>query len=164
MTLLVAFRPDSWSGLLFVHLLGAFALFGGVLTSTVVGIAAARRDTVREIFLLTRVGYRMDLFVTWPGLVILVAAGLILADREKVMSQTWVQIGITLTVIGALLGGVLLAWLNHRIMKRSAQLLAEGVEHSEELQGMADNLLFKVLGLPLLTLFVALFALMTAKP
>jgi integral membrane sensor domain MASE1 len=164
MTLLIAYRPDSWSGLLFVHLLGAFALFGGVLTATIAGIAASKRDTVREIFLLTRLSHRMDLFVTWPALVILVAAGMILADRENVLSQTWIQIGITLTVIGATLGGILLAWLNHRVMTRSAQLLAEGVEHSEELQGMANNLLFRVLGPPLLTLFVALFALMTAKP
>ncbi len=162
--LALAFRPDSWNGLLFVHLLAAFALFGGVLLSTIVGIAAARRDSPREIYLLTRIGYRTDLFVTSPAFVILFVAGMVLADREKVFGQTWVQAGIALTLIGPLLVGVLLSGLNHRVMRRSAELAAEGIERSAELRTMANNLLFRILGPPLLAIFVALFALMTAKP
>lgn len=162
--LAIAFRPDSWNGLLFVHLLAAFALFGGVLTSTIAGIAAAQRDSPREIFLLTRVGYRTDLFVTWPSLVILFGAGSVLAGREDVWGDAWLQAGIGVTLIGTILGGIVLAGLNHRLMRRAKALVAQGVERSEELQKMADHPVFKLLGPPLLLVFPVLFWLMTAKP
>ncbi|HEX9415823.1 MAG TPA: DUF2269 family protein [Gaiellaceae bacterium] len=160
----IAFRPESWNGLLFVHLFAAMTLFGGVLVSTIAGVAAARRDSTREIFLLTRVSYRTDLFVTWPSLVVLFAAGVVLARREDVFGEAWVKAGMAVTVAGPILCGIVLTWLNHRVMRRSARLVAEGVEHSEELRRMADNPIFKLLGPPLLLLFVVLFWLMTAKP
>jgi uncharacterized membrane protein len=160
----LAYRPESWNWLLFVHILAAMSMFGGVFLSTVVGIAAARRDSVREIFLLARVGYRSDLFVTTPAFIVLFVAGMVLAGREKVFDQAWVQAGIALSVIGPLLAGLFLSWLNLRVMRRGEQLLAEGVERSEELRRMANNLLYRILGPPLLAAFVALFALMTAKP
>ena len=160
----IAFRPDTWNGLLFVHLLAAFALFGGVLTSAVAGIAASRRDSPREIYLLTRIGHRTDLFVTWPALVILFGAGSVLAGRENVWGNAWLQAGIGVTLAGAVLGGIVLAGLNHRVMGRAEGLVAEGVEHSEELQKMANHPVFKLLGPLVLLLFPVLFWLMTSKP
>ena len=162
--LVATIRPDSWNGLLFVHVFAAMTLFGGVLVSMVAGVAAARRDSAREIFMLTRIGYRTDLFVTWPSLVVLFAAGSLLAGRERVWEESWLQAGIGVTVAGAVLGGLLLAWLNHRVMRRAESLVAKGVEHSEELRRMADSLILKLLGPPLLLLFVVLFWLMTARP
>jgi uncharacterized membrane protein len=160
----LAFRPESWNGLLFVHVLAAMTLFGGVLVATIAGIAAARRDSPREIFLLTRIGYRTDLYITWPSFVVLFVAGIILARKEKVFGDAWVEAGIGLTIFGTILGGVLLAWVNHRLMRRAALLVAEGVESSEELRRAADNPLTKLVGPPLLLIFPVLFWLMTAKP
>lgn len=164
MTLALASRPESWNWLLFVHIFAAMSMFGGVVVSTVVGIAAARRDSVREIFLLARTGFRSDLFVTTPAFLVLFVAGMVLAGREKVFDEAWVQAGIALTLVGPLLVGLFLSGLNHRVLRRSAKLVAEGVERSEELQRMANNLLYRILGPPVLAAFVALFALMTAKP
>lgn len=162
--LAIAFRPESWNGLLFVHIFAAMTLFGGVLVSTVTGIAAGRRESAREIFILTRIGHRTEIFITWPSLVVLFAAGAVLSDRENVFGDTWVQAGIGVTILGAVIGGIVLAWLNHRVMRRSAELVAEGVERSEELQQMANSPVAKLLGPPLLLIFPILFWLMTAKP
>lgn len=160
----IAFRPESWNGLLFVHVFAAMTLVGGVLVSTIVGIAAARRDSAREIFVLTRIGWRSDVFITYPSLVVLFAAGAVLAHKEHAFSSAWVQAGIGLTLFGALIGGGVLAWLGHRVMKRAAALVASGVERSEELRAAADNPISKALGPPLLLIFPVLFWLMTAKP
>jgi uncharacterized membrane protein len=160
----IAFRPESQNGLLFVHIFAAMTLFGGVLVASIAGIAASRRDSPREIFILSRIAWRTDVFVTYPSLVVLFAAGAVLAHKQDAFSTAWVQAGIGLTLFGALMGGGVLAWLGHRVMKQAATLVASGVEHSEELRRAADNPISKALGPPLLLIFPVLFWLMTAKP
>lgn len=160
----IAFRPDAWEGLLFVHLFAAMTLVGGVLVATISGIVASKRDSAREIFILTRTAWKTDVYVTYPSLVVLFAAGAVLANKEDAYSSAWVQAGIGLTLFGAIVGGGFLAWLNHRLMKQAATLVAAGVERSEELRRAANNPLSKALGGPLLLIFPVLFWLMTAKP
>jgi hypothetical protein len=160
----IAFRPDSWEGLLFVHVFAAMTLVGAVLVSTIAGIAASKRDSAREIFILTRMAWKTDVYVTYPSLVVLFAAGAVLANKEDAYSSAWVQAGIGLTLFGATVGGGLLAWINHRVMKQAATLVANGVERSEDLRRAANNPIPKMIGGPLLLVFPVLFWLMTAKP
>jgi uncharacterized membrane protein len=95
-------RPSDWNWLLFAHLVGAFAFAGGIVAATIAAFAADGRppDQAR---LLARAARRTRLLVTWPGLVLVVAAGFALANKEDVFSSRWVQLGMALTVVAAVL-------------------------------------------------------------
>jgi uncharacterized membrane protein len=95
-------RPGSWEWLLFLHLVGAFAFAGGIVAATVAAFAADGRPPA-EARLLVRTARRTRALVTWPGLVVLVAAGFALASREDVFSSRWVRIAIALTLVAAAL-------------------------------------------------------------
>ena len=65
MTVLAAVRPDSWNFPLFLHVLGAMILVGGLLTGA--GALAFARGEAR----LLRLGYRSLLAVSLPGWVLM---------------------------------------------------------------------------------------------
>jgi hypothetical protein len=103
MTVLAAIRPDSWNFPLFLHVLGAMILIGGLLTG-VSSLAFARGD-VRYL----RLGYWSLLAVSLPGWVLMRVGAEWIASREGwteegVPSPTWLDIGTIL----ADLGGVIL--------------------------------------------------------
>ena len=63
--MLALIRPDSWNFPLFIHILGATVLVGGVLTG-----ASAFRAANGNLRLL-RLGYGALLYVALPGLVVM---------------------------------------------------------------------------------------------
>jgi hypothetical protein len=102
-TVLAVIRPDSWNFPLFLHVLGAMILVGGLLTSaSTLGFA---RGDVRFL----RLGYWSLLAVSLPGWILMRAGGEWIASKEGwtksgVKSPTWLDIGSLL----ADLGGVIL--------------------------------------------------------
>jgi len=92
-------RPSSWEWLLFVHLTAVF-LFAGALVARAIAATAARGASEGRRELLAGLVARIDRLVLWPTLVVLVAAGLTLADRENVYSRGWLT--GSLVVTGAL--------------------------------------------------------------
>jgi hypothetical protein len=103
MTVLASIRPDSWDFPLFLHVLGAMILVGGLLTGAS-ALAFAQGD-VRYL----RLGYWSLLAVSLPGWVLMRAGAEWIASREGwteegVPSPTWLDIGSLL----ADLGGVIL--------------------------------------------------------
>ena len=103
MSVLAAVRPDSWNFPLFVHVLGAMILVGGLLTGASV-IAFARSD-VR----LLRVGYWTLLAVALPGYVVMrIGAQWVeskegLSDLPDELVPAWIDIGYLVADAGALL-------------------------------------------------------------
>jgi hypothetical protein len=102
MTVLAAIRPDSWNFPLFLHVLGAMILVGGLLTGAS-SLAFARGD-VRFL----RLGYWSLLAVSLPGWVLMRAGGEWIASREGwtkkgVPSPTWLDIGFLLADLGGLI-------------------------------------------------------------
>jgi hypothetical protein len=100
MTVLAAIRPDSWDFPLFLHVLGAMILVGGLLTSAS-SLGFARGD-VRFL----RLGYWSLLAVSLPGWILMRAGGEWIASREGwtkegVPSPTWLDIGFMLADAGA---------------------------------------------------------------
>jgi hypothetical protein len=102
-TVLAAIRPDDWNFPLFVHVLGAMILVGGLLTGASF-MAFARGDTR---FL--RIGYWTLLAVALPGYLLMRAGGEWsyvrqgwddLPDDE---SPAWISIGYIVADLGALL-------------------------------------------------------------
>jgi hypothetical protein len=102
MSVVVAIRPDSWDFPLFLHVLGAMILVGGLLTG-VSSLAFARGD-VRFL----RLGYWTLLAVSLPGWILMRAGGEWIASREGwtkkgVPTPTWLDIGFLLADVGGLI-------------------------------------------------------------
>jgi hypothetical protein len=104
MSVVAAIRPDAWNFPLFVHVLGAMILVGGLLTGVTV-LAFARGD-VRAL----RLGYWTLLAVALPGYVVMrIGAEWIYAKEpwgelpEGVDEPAWIGIGYIIADVGALL-------------------------------------------------------------
>lgn len=102
MTIVALSRPDSWDFPLFVHVLGAMILVGGLLTGAST-LALARGDVG---FL--RLGYRSLLAVALPGWLIMRIGAEWIASREGwtksgVPTPTWLNIGFLLADLGGLI-------------------------------------------------------------
>jgi hypothetical protein len=102
MTVLALIRPGSWEFPLFLHVLGAMILVGGLLTG-VSSLWFARGDV--KFF---RLGYWSLLAVSLPGWVLMRAGGAWIASREGwtkkgVPSPTWLDIGSLLADVGGLI-------------------------------------------------------------
>ena len=104
MSLVATVRPDSWNFPLFVHVLGAMILVGGLVASG--GLLSAARGDVR----LLRFGYWSLLAVSLPGWILLRIGAEWVASREGwndlpsgVDSPTWLNIGYLVADIGGLI-------------------------------------------------------------
>jgi hypothetical protein len=102
MTVLAVIRPDSWNFPLFLHVLGAMILVGGLLTGAS-SLGFARGD-VRFL----RLGYWSLLAVSLPGWILMRAGGEWIASKEGwtksgVNSPTWLAIGVLLADLGGLI-------------------------------------------------------------
>ena len=102
MTIVATVRPDSWNFPLFLHVLGAMILVGGLLAGAS-SLALARGDVK---FL--RLGYRSLLAVALPGWLLMRIAAQWIASREGwtatgVPTPTWLGIGFVLADAGGLI-------------------------------------------------------------
>ena len=102
MSILAAVRPDNWNFPLFLHVLGAMILVGGLLAGAS-SLAFARGE---GRFL--RLGYWSLLAVSLPGWILMRAGGEWIASREGwtksgVPSPTWLDIGFLLADLGGLI-------------------------------------------------------------
>ncbi|HEU5064791.1 MAG TPA: hypothetical protein VFT86_02745 [Gaiellaceae bacterium] len=93
-------RPESWNFPLFLHVLGAMILVGGLLTAT--SALAFAKGEVR----LLRLGYWTLLAVALPGYVIMRIGAQWVASKgwdEVDPAPTWLDIGYTVADAGAVL-------------------------------------------------------------
>lgn len=139
----LAFVPGRSEWLLFAHVAAAFVFFGAALTVIVVSMAARRAAGEAEAAVLARLAFRVDLLLLWPSLVIVVGAGAQLASSEDAYGRGWLQYGMILTGVVAVLGGGVLAALSRRPGKGPALTIVATLT---------------------LSLLVVVFWLMTAKP
>jgi len=151
MNIVAVVRPDSWNFPLFLHVLGAMVLVGGLLAGAS-SLAFARGD-VRFL----RLGYWSLLAVSLPGWIVMRAAGDWIASRqgwtkEGVPSPTWLDIGSSVADIG---GVILLA---------SLVLGGIGVRRTREGKGFGLLKATLVLSLVLLAAYVVAVWAMSGKP
>jgi hypothetical protein len=113
--MLAAIRPDSWNLPLFLHVLGAIALFGGTGAVAVVGFAAATRPG--QARLLSRLALWSWLFAVVPAWILMRAGAQWIVDKEYPDNEPgWVDVGFLVSDPGVVLLLVLglLAWLSQR--------------------------------------------------
>ena len=102
MTIVATVRPDSWNFPLFLHVLGAMILVGGLLAGA--SLLALARGDVRFL----RLGYRSLLAVALPGWLLMRIGAEWIASREGwtakgVPTPTWLGIGFVLADAGGLI-------------------------------------------------------------
>jgi hypothetical protein len=104
MSVLAAVRPDSWNFPLFLHVLGAMILVGGLVTGASALVYA--RGEAR----LLRLGYWSLLAVSLPGWILMrIGAGWISSKEgwddlpEGVDDPTWLGIGFLVADLGGLI-------------------------------------------------------------
>ena len=101
-SLLAAIRPDSQNFPLFLHVLGAMILVGGLLTGA--GALAFARGSASML----RLGYYSLLAVALPGYIVMRIGAEWIADKEGwndegVPSPAWLDMGYIIADLGALL-------------------------------------------------------------
>jgi hypothetical protein len=102
MSILAAFRPDSWDFPLLVHIVGVVLFVGGVVS------AAALLGYARGDAKLLRLGYWPLLALALPGYIVLRIGGEWLNDKYNdltpgVDEPAWLTIGYIVADLGALL-------------------------------------------------------------
>lgn len=103
MSLVAAVRPDSWNLPLFVHVLGAMVLVGGLLTGAAVA-GYARGDSR-----LLRLGYWSLVALALPGWVVMRVGGEWIYSKEgwddlpDDAIPAWIDLGYIIADAGALL-------------------------------------------------------------
>ena len=145
---MIAFlRPDAWDFPLFVHVLGAMALFGGVGAVFLLSVAG-ERIPAQAVFA-RRVAFGTLLAVVWPAYIVMRVGAQWIFDKEDLDPDmpTWISTGIVVGDGGALvlIALTVLGWLALRRKPGIARYFA----------GLA--------GVYLVALVVAWWA-MTAKP
>jgi hypothetical protein len=109
-------RPDAWNFPLFLHVLGAIALFGGIGTVVLLSVAAHRIPG--HAVLARRIALTTLLAVVWPAYVLMYADGVWIASKEDLHPSfpTWMVVGVSVADGGivVLLVLTLLAWLARR--------------------------------------------------
>jgi hypothetical protein len=102
MSVVAALRPDDWNFPLFVHVLGAMVLVGGLTAGA--SVLAARRD-VRIL----QLGYWSLLLVALPGWIVMRIGAQWIASKEGLddlpqdVEPTWLSLGGAIGDIGGLI-------------------------------------------------------------
>jgi hypothetical protein len=142
-------RIDSWDFPLFLHVLGATVLFGGMLATTVLSVTA--RHSQHQA-LLARYTFRTLLFLVLPAWILTRVAAQWILNRENNLipnldNKGWVGVGFTVTE-GGLILLVITGFLAWRYARKG---------------GWAGTAVVVLSGLYLVALAVAWYA-MSAKP
>jgi hypothetical protein len=103
MSVLGVIRPDSWDLPLFVHILGALILVGGLTLSAVSLIAAWRSGSAA----LTKLGFMSLFYGALPGYVVMRGGAQWIAHKEGLDNEdvdlSWVNIGFSVSDLGFVL-------------------------------------------------------------
>jgi hypothetical protein len=118
----LAVRPTEWDFPLFLHVLGAMILVGGLLTAVGMQAYAWRRREPGDLVAYSRGGFWALLVVALPGWVLMRAAGEWIRSKEGWESPdpSWLGIGYFMADLGfvVLLVTILLAGLGVRRVRR----------------------------------------------
>ncbi len=96
-------RATEWEWPLFVHVLGAMLLVGGLFVVGASLVLAWRAEDGGDVAALTRFAYRTLFFLVLPAFIVMrIAAQWVLDKSPFDDNQNWVGIGFLISDIGAL--------------------------------------------------------------
>jgi hypothetical protein len=122
-TVLAILRPNEWDFPLFLHVLGAMVLVGGLVVALGMQVLAWRKRDPAEVSAFGRWGFWALLTVALPGYVVMRIGAQWIYSREGWSSPdpSWLGIGFATADAGlvVLLVTILLAGLGMRQLRRS---------------------------------------------
>jgi hypothetical protein len=124
MSVLAATRPTEWDFPLFLHVLGAMILVGGLLTSVGLQASAWRRRDAGDLVAFSRGGFWALLVIALPGWVLMRLGGEWIRSKEGWSGDddpAWLGIGYLVADLGfvVLLVTILLAGLGMRQARKT---------------------------------------------
>jgi len=119
-------RPTDWDFPLFLHVLGAMILVGGLVVAVTMQLVAWRRRDPADVAAFSRGAFWALLTVALPGWVVMRFAGEWIRSKEGWSSEdgpSWLDIGYITADLGfiVLLVTLLLAGLGVRQLRRSGR-------------------------------------------
>ena len=155
--MLAATRPTDWDFPLFVHILGATILVGGLVTAVGMQVLAWRRRDPADAVAFTRAGFWALLTVALPGWIVMRAGAQWIYSKERWTadnSPSWLDLGSAIGDIGlpVLAIATLLAGLGMRQLRRSGGRMS-----------LLSRIATPLAAVLLIAYLVAVWA-MTAKP
>ena len=122
--MLATTRPTSWDFPLFLHVLGATVLVGGLLVAVTFQFLAWRKRDPADVAAFTRAGFRALLAVALPGLIVMRIGAQWVYSKEGWSGDNdpaWLGIGYLTADLGGilLLITIILAGLGARRLRRS---------------------------------------------
>jgi nitrate reductase gamma subunit len=105
MSLLAAIRPTSWDYPLFLHVLGAMVLVGGLVTAVGMQLLAWRRTSPADTLSFGRAAFRALLLVALPGWIVMRVGAQWIYSKEGWSGDndpTWLGIGFGSSDIGGI--------------------------------------------------------------
>lgn len=151
--------------LLFLHILGAFLLLAGVGTTTALSVRSAATTSTRVIVWAADLELKAERFAIWPGAILLVVFGTwLVSELGYGYGDAWISTAYVLLSVGVAVGALILAPIAKRLRQRGEQLIADGIEESDELRQMADEPRGKIFGTLVTVLVVVALVLMVFKP
>ena len=122
--MLAATRPTGWDFPLFLHVLGAMVLVGGLTVAVAFQLLAWRKRDPADVAASTRAGFRALLAVALPGLIVMRIGAQWIYSKEGWSGDNdpgWLGIGFLTADLGGilLLITIILAGLGARRLGRS---------------------------------------------
>ena len=122
--MLAATRPTGWDFPLFLHVLGAMVLVGGLTVAVAFQLLAWRKRDPADVAAFTRAGFRALLAVALPGLIVMRIGAQWVYSKEGWSGDNdpaWLGIGYLTADLGGilLLITIILAGLGARRLRRS---------------------------------------------
>ena len=124
--MLAVIRPGDWNFPLFVHVLGAMVLVGGLVIALGAQVVAWRRREPAEVVALSRTAFWALVFVAVPGWVVMRAGAEWIYSKEGWSGEndpSWLGIGFTVADIGlpVLVIAIVLAGFGVRQLRKAGK-------------------------------------------
>lgn len=155
----------TYEWLLIAHLVGVFLLVAGSGAATVLGIAQGRTQSPKVMASLARLSEISERVLIYPGFLLAIVFGSWLVDEAGYdYDAGWIITAYVLWALAMFLGLLYLSPATKRLRRRAEELVAEGVESSEELQRHAGSPIFAAAAMLENVAVFAFLYLMVAKP
>lgn len=150
---------------LFLHILGVFMLVGGAGIATAVGIKASKSVNSRTIASLSGLSIVAERFVITPGAILALVAGTALVHEVGYsFSASWIVAAYVLWVVAMGIGWGILGRHSVRVNRHAGQLVADGVETSDDLGREAAAPVGMIFGAVQNVILIAFIYLMVVRP
>jgi uncharacterized membrane protein len=154
-----------YKSLLFLHIFGVFLIVGGAAIATALGIKASKNVHARTIAAFSGLSIIAERYVITPGAILALVAGSLLVHRVGYsFDQGWIVASYVLWVTAMSIGWGILGRHSARLNLHAKQLVAEGVENSDELGREAAAPFAMIFGAVQNLILLAFIYLMVVRP